>query len=462
MPAARRSVSDGRRAAACPARHARDRTVEALVFDVAGSPAEFSADLLIRLAGSAAVADLGLEARAPRDRLPARLRRPGTVQAHRSQRLGRQPGGRIHTSLRDRAGCAHPPGTRCARHAAGRSRSFAGIVRVDRFLSSAGQLRRAVDPGRRRVLLRPQHDREAHVSAWGRRPRSGAQVSRGQSLARPAAVGTARRGAGGAGVPAPGGEAGYLEVSISALLERRERDARGFATFGLDITTRTGELADFDRSAGVGGETLMRALRKYLVGELSGSRCSDSAAEIPIVDAFNAMVRRRDVPADVATPIAANETRPARILGAAPADRYWETVEARRLVDGLVHLREPLKKPAAPPSSRPRPGRRRRSNGFRSWNCGTAAVNRSGATTSTRRACCLGASWTSPRHPPCRPAPSGRSSSSCAAATRIAIGARCGSPMCAFCSIGAIPQFSPPSINRAISCWSCTRAPSAS
>ena len=40
-----------------PPRPARDRALEALVFDVAGSPAEFSADLLIRLAGSAAVAD---------------------------------------------------------------------------------------------------------------------------------------------------------------------------------------------------------------------------------------------------------------------------------------------------------------------------------------------------------------------------------------------------------------------
>ena len=38
-------------------RPAREPTIEALVFDVAGGPAEFSADLLIRLAGSPAVAD---------------------------------------------------------------------------------------------------------------------------------------------------------------------------------------------------------------------------------------------------------------------------------------------------------------------------------------------------------------------------------------------------------------------
>jgi hypothetical protein len=142
-------------------------------------------------------------------------------------------------------------------------------------------------------------------------------------------------------------EAGYLEVSISALMERRERDARSFSTFGLDITMKTGELADLDRAAGVGGETLMRALRKYLVGELSGSRCSDSVAEAPIVAAFNDIVRRREVPADVATPIAATEVRPTRFLGAAPADRYWQTPDARRLVDGLAGLREPLQKRGA-------------------------------------------------------------------------------------------------------------------
>src|SRR5262245_7924477 len=40
-----------------PESSARDRRLEALVFDVEGSPAEFSADLLIRLARSGVVAD---------------------------------------------------------------------------------------------------------------------------------------------------------------------------------------------------------------------------------------------------------------------------------------------------------------------------------------------------------------------------------------------------------------------
>ena len=35
-----------------------------------------------------------------------------------------------------------------------------------------------------------------------------------------------------------------------------------------------GELADQDRTEGVTGETLMRALRRYLVTQLSAPRCS--------------------------------------------------------------------------------------------------------------------------------------------------------------------------------------------
>jgi hypothetical protein len=327
-----------------PPHRARDRTVEALVFDVAGSPAEFSADLLIRLAGSAAVADMDWK----RELLEIAFRRAYGVQ---------EPHKRIapNASVDSRAG--------------GFTRAYATGLDALTLQVRAALAMLPVDPARSQELfewidfslppgscgelLIPVADEYyAALSTIARRTFPPGAAGRDQALrfleanlwrARlpselPAVVRAVRA------FHARGGEASYLEVSISALLERGERDTRGFATFGLDITTWTGELADFDRSEGVGGETLMRALRKYLVGELSGSRCGDSAAERPIVDAFNAMVRRRDVPADVATPIAASETRPARILGAAPADRYWETVEARRLVDGLGRLREPLQK----------------------------------------------------------------------------------------------------------------------
>ena len=334
-----------------PPRHARDRTVEALVFDVAGSPAEFSADLLIRLAGSAAVADPDWK----RELLEIAFRRAYGVQ---------EPHKRIapNASIDSRAG--------------GFTRAYATGLDALTLQVRTALAMLPVDPTRSQelfewidfslppascgeLLIPVADDYYAALSTIARRTFPPGAAGRDQALrfleanlwrARlpselPAVVRAVRA------FQPRGGEASYLEVSISALLERPERDARGFATFGLDITTGTGELADFDRSEGVGGETLMRALRKYLVAELSGSRCSDSVAERPIVDAFNDLVRRKEVAADVATPIAASEMRPARFLGAAPADRYWETPDARRLVGGLVELREPLQKRGSNPTA---------------------------------------------------------------------------------------------------------------
>jgi hypothetical protein len=329
------------------ARPARDRTLEALVFDVAGGPAEFSADLLIRLAGSTVVAD------------------PDWKRELLETAFGRAYG--VHESHKRAA-----PNASVDSRAGGFTRAYAtGLDALTLQLRAVlGMI--PVDPARARelfewidfylppascsdVLIPVADEYYSTLTTMARRTFPAGADGRDRALrfletnlwrARlpsemPAVVRAVRA------FQPRRDEAGYLEVSISALMERRERDARGFSAFGLDITTKTGELADLDRNAGVGGETLMRALRRYLVGELSGSRCSDSVAERPIVDAFNDLVRRKEVPADIATPIAAHEVRPARVLGAAPADRYWATPDARRLVDGLVGLREPLQKRGA-------------------------------------------------------------------------------------------------------------------
>jgi hypothetical protein len=100
------------------------------------------------------------------------------------------------------------------------------------------------------------------------------------------------------------------------------------------------DLANDNRNEGVFGETVMRGLRKLLVAELSASRCGDSVSEGPIAEFFNGIVRRNDLPRDVVPPIAANEARPARVLGRAAADRYWQTPDAQRLYAGLPRLRD--------------------------------------------------------------------------------------------------------------------------
>jgi len=135
-------------------------------------------------------------------------------------------------------------------------------------------------------------------------------------------------------------DAAYLEGTLQTMVDHMDHDARGFSTYGLDIVSKMSDLANDNRSEGVFGETVMRGLRKLLVGELSASRCGDSVSEGPITEHFNGIVRRNDLPRDLVPPIAANEARPLKVLGRAQVDRYWQTPEAQRLYAGLRRLRD--------------------------------------------------------------------------------------------------------------------------
>ncbi|MEP7305117.1 MAG: hypothetical protein ABJA98_06330 [Acidobacteriota bacterium] len=134
-------------------------------------------------------------------------------------------------------------------------------------------------------------------------------------------------------------EAGYFEDTLNAIVDHFDTDARGFSTYGLDIVPKMTELADADRVIGVLGESLMRAERKLLVAQLK-ARCSDSAAETPIAESFNTIVRRRDIALDLVAPLANADVRPVKVLGAAPPQWYWQTEGARRLVFALLALRD--------------------------------------------------------------------------------------------------------------------------
>jgi hypothetical protein len=135
-------------------------------------------------------------------------------------------------------------------------------------------------------------------------------------------------------------EAGYFEDTLNAIVDHVDTDARGFATYGLDIVPKMTELADADRIAGVLGESLMRAERKLLVAQMSAARCSDSAAETPIAESFNTIVRRRDIALDLVAPLTNADVRPVKVLAAALPQWYWQTEGARRLVFALLALRD--------------------------------------------------------------------------------------------------------------------------
>src|SRR5262249_11092688 len=102
-------------------------------------------------------------------------------------------------------------------------------------------------------------------------------------------------------------EAIYLESVIRWILEDGVSDPRGFSQAGLDLISRFGDLDEYDRALGARGSTLMRGLRRYLVDRLSDARCSDSLTEGPTVEAFNTLVRRRDLDADDVRQISVSE-----------------------------------------------------------------------------------------------------------------------------------------------------------
>ena len=132
-------------------------------------------------------------------------------------------------------------------------------------------------------------------------------------------------------------EAAYFEVLFRMILEAGSADARGFSSSALDIVSRTADLQQAHHALGIGGGHVMDALRAYLISRLRSPRCSDSTSESLTPSTFNAALRRMNV--DEVKPIGPDAARPARMLGIARLDSYWQTPEARRLHDDAVRLR---------------------------------------------------------------------------------------------------------------------------
>jgi hypothetical protein len=142
-------------------------------------------------------------------------------------------------------------------------------------------------------------------------------------------------------------EAAYLETLLRAILDNGERDPRGFSASGLDIVSTLSELDDADMKIGINGAYVLSALRRYLLAQLKGPRCSDSTIEAPAIEMFNAIVRRRQAMFDGVPLIAVADAQPSRVLAGVRLVHYWETAEARRLHDAAIRLRGTGKAPVS-------------------------------------------------------------------------------------------------------------------
>jgi len=134
-------------------------------------------------------------------------------------------------------------------------------------------------------------------------------------------------------------EALYLEGRLRWILETSQPDPRSFSIVALDLVARFMDLEDADRHLGILNWNVTRALRDYLVVQFKGQRCSDSLSDGPAADLFNTSLKNRHVAAEAVAPLASADTRPSRFLGVAHLDRYWQTLDARRLYELGVQLR---------------------------------------------------------------------------------------------------------------------------
>ena len=132
-------------------------------------------------------------------------------------------------------------------------------------------------------------------------------------------------------------EAAYLETEVEWILDRTTTDARGFSNASLDLIARFSDLQRADREAGLTTWHLLEVLRSYLVTQLNGARCGDSPIEALTAPAFNAELQR--LSAEAVKPIDPRELRPTKMLAAAKLEPYWQTSEAQRLYEQWLQLR---------------------------------------------------------------------------------------------------------------------------
>jgi hypothetical protein len=314
--------------------------IEALAFEAAGAPAEFAADLLIRIAGSPEIAD------AARRR---ELLETAFMQAYGAQ----QPYKRDAPT----APFESEAGSIARAYASGLNtltlqlRVVAGLVPIDP--ARARQLFEWIDfslpSASCASLLVPVADEYFSTLATVARRTFGRSVEeRGDAIRffqlyawrihLPSEVPPVLRAARTLGLSRT--EAGAFDTTLSAMLEHLEIDPRGFSSYGLEIVRLMSELATDDRLAGVGGEILLRATRQLVAAQLSAARCSDSIAEGSIAETFNAIVRREEFTPDVVAPLTNADMWPVRMLGAVPPERYWRSFDARQLLAALLQLRD--------------------------------------------------------------------------------------------------------------------------
>ncbi len=137
----------------------------------------------------------------------------------------------------------------------------------------------------------------------------------------------------------------FLVHSLSSALEKIAADDRSFSyAMGSPAGREIGELVVACRQQEVIADELLKVYREYLIRHLSGPRCADNVGrkDRPFhtpsyVDWFNTGLRLKAT-GDIQA-ISSDDIKPARVAGGAMYYEYWQTRQAKQLLDDARQLR---------------------------------------------------------------------------------------------------------------------------
>jgi acetyl esterase/lipase len=151
-----------------------------------------------------------------------------------------------------------------------------------------------------------------------------------------------------ASIELPPAQLDLLSSALFRAMEKLESDDRNFSRHSGEIFNSIYALAKKRDQTNLGSAALMESLRAFLVKNLNAARCADNYAEDkkrdllpPAISGFNKIVESAERPVTYQNllPITKDEIKPSKIESSAKYIRFWETPQAKSVLDGLRKLR---------------------------------------------------------------------------------------------------------------------------
>lgn len=134
-----------------------------------------------------------------------------------------------------------------------------------------------------------------------------------------------------------------LAGAFSTTLGEIRGDDRTFSSALYETLHSAGDLAAHCKQMGIPNVVLLQTVREYLLRHLNSRRCADALQtekRARPIDHFNHVLRAAVFPLNVEIPpIMDSESAPAELAGSIKVHEYWQTPQAKKLLDKFSRLR---------------------------------------------------------------------------------------------------------------------------